>query len=208
MGAALAHLHQHHGTQLRLGVSATPENSHLRLSDDSTLETDLVILGVGVAPNVDWLEGSGLKLDNGVVVDASLRTAHPDVFAVGDVANWPNRLFGRRQRVEHWTNAAEQARHAARNIVQGTNEPYLGSNYFWSDQYGNRIQFVGSSAADEAILIDGSMEERQFLAWYRKGNQLVGALGIGSAKLVMLSKRLIEARTSWVDARRALDITE
>src|SRR5207244_7225125 len=109
-------------------------------------------------------EGSGLELANGVVCDAALGAGAPGVFAVGDIANWPNELFGRRMRVEHWTNASEQARHAARNLMHGEGAPFVGSNFVWSDQYGVRIQFVGSSQADEIVVVDGATDQGRFLA--------------------------------------------
>ena len=208
IGALLMGLHREHGTELRLGVHVVEAEGEpvdrLRLSDGATLETDVVIVGIGVVPNIAWLDGSGLELANGVVCDASLRAAD-GVYAIGDVASWPNELFGRRQRVEHWTNTAEQARHAARNLVHGKRTPFLGSNYVWSDQYGYRIQFVGSTLDAEAEVVAGDPEAREFLAWYREHDRLVGAIGIGLPKLLMQSRTMIEERRNWNDALAALD---
>jgi NADPH-dependent 2,4-dienoyl-CoA reductase/sulfur reductase-like enzyme len=211
MGAALMQLHAENGTDLRLGVTVDGVGGGggggggtVRLSDGTTIDTDLIVVGVGVVPSIGWLDGSGLELGNGIVCDAGLNAGHPGVFAVGDVANWPNQLFGRRQRVEHWTNTGEQARHAARNLLHGTDTPFLGANFVWSDQYGKRIQFVGSSVADEVVVVDGTTAEGRFLAWYREGERLVGALSIDAAGPLMKSKALIEARTSWTDAQAEL----
>jgi NADPH-dependent 2,4-dienoyl-CoA reductase/sulfur reductase-like enzyme len=108
-------------------------------------------------------------------------------------------------RVEHWTNAADQGRHAARNLLHGTQTPFVDATYVWSDQYGIRIQFVGTTLAEDVDVVAGSVEQREFLAWYREGDRLVGALGIGLPRLVMRSKALIEERRSWNDALAALE---
>jgi NADPH-dependent 2,4-dienoyl-CoA reductase/sulfur reductase-like enzyme len=209
VGGALARLHRDCGTVLREGVTVErvedDEGRTLRLTDGTILETDLVVVGVGAALNTAWLESSGLQVGDGVVCDASLNAGPPRVFAIGDVASWPNALFGRRMRVEHWTNAGEQARHAARNLVHGTDTPYVSSTYFWSDQYGHRITFTGSPAADEILVVDGTPGEGPFLAWYRAGNRLVGAFALDSTRLLVQSKLLIESWASWTEALGALE---
>lgn len=206
VGAALMRLHLQAGTTLRLGVSVTRlDAGGVELSDGSRLEADVVLVAVGAEPSLGWLAGSGLELGNGVVCDSSLNAGAEGVYAVGDLANWPNPLFGRRMRVEHWTNASEQAQHVASNLLGGSAEPFLGTNYVWSDQYGVRIQFVGSAAAEELLIVEGSLEELRFLAWYRQGDRLVGALGVGSARGVMRSRALIAAATSWQVALASLE---
>ena len=210
MGAVLMDLHREHGTELRLGVRVVEAEgdpvTRLRLSDDTTLDTDIVVVGIGVVPNIAWLDGSGLELANGVVCDASLEAGAEGVYAVGDVASWPNELFGRRMRVEHWTNTSDQARHAARNLLHGTQEPFLGSNYVWSDQYGYRIQFVGSTLGAKAQVVAGCADAREFVAWYREADRLVGAIGIGLPRLLMKSRTLIEERRRWNDALAELEV--
>jgi NADPH-dependent 2,4-dienoyl-CoA reductase/sulfur reductase-like enzyme len=208
VGRAVAGLHGVHGTELRLGttvarIEEAAAGLDVRLSDGARLQVDVVVVGVGVAPNTSWLAGSGLELENGIVCDAALNAGSPGVYAVGDVASWPNPLFGRRMRVEHWTNAIEQARHAAANLLDGTAEPFAGSNYCWSDQYGTRIQFAGVATGDVAT-IDGTLEDRSFLAWYRDGERLVGAVAMAAPEAFMRSKRLIEDRASWRDAQEQL----
>ena len=205
LGAACARLHVAAGTDLRLGVTVAERlPGAVRLTDGSTVEADAVVVGAGAVPAVAWLEGSGLELGNGVVCDETLSAGVPGVYAVGDIASWPNELFGRRQRVEHWTNAAEQARHAARNLLHGRADPFLGSNYVWSDQYGVRIQFVGVKT-DDVEVVAGSLDEGPFLAWYREDGRLVGALAIGMPREAMKTKLAIEARLAWADALRALE---
>ncbi len=202
--AALVELHRLNGTQLHLGVTITraeqTSSTRLWLSNGEVLEADVVLQAVGVAPAVDWLASSGLALDNGIVCDASLNAGGPGIYGLGDAASWPNELFGERMRVEHWTNANEQARHAARNLLHGTDTPFRGSNFVWSDQYGKRIQFAGSTRSDEVVVIDGSIAGGEFVAWYRAGDRLVGALAVDSPRLLMRSKALIEREANWANA--------
>ncbi|MEO5321886.1 FAD/NAD(P)-binding oxidoreductase [Mesorhizobium sp. CC13] len=212
MGLACAGLHADHGTRLLRGVSIAAVEGNGRvervsLTNGTTIECDLLVVGIGVAPTVDWLTGSGLLLDNGVVCDATLSTPARGVYAAGDVASWPNELFGLRMRGEQWTNAVEQGRHVARNILANADAqlPFHGSNYFWSDQYGVRIQFAGITEADEIRIVEGSVAERRFLAWYRRGDRLVGALAMNEARSLMLSKTLIERRTSWGEGMAAFE---
>ena len=206
MGAACAALHYDNGVDLRLGTGVSGFHGRHRvegvlLADGTTVEADLVVVGVGVAPNTDWLESSGLKLDNGVVCDTTGHAA-PGVVAAGDVARWHNPLFETDMRVEHWTNAAEGGIAAARALLAGPEkaEPYAPVPYFWSDQYKTKIQFVGHvHHSDEVRVIDGSVEDRKFLALYEHAGRLVGALGFSRPKLVLGCRRLIAERVS-VDA--------
>jgi NAD(P)H-nitrite reductase len=209
MGAALSDLHRRNGTELILGETIVAVEGdqplQLGLTSGRVLEADVVVVGIGVVPNTGWLEGSGLQLDNGIVCDASLNAGPPGVYAVGDVASWENTLFGHRMRVEHWTNAAEQGRHAALELLHRGGTPFCGSNYVWSDRVrGTGIQTVGSLLADECVVVDGAVDDLRFVAWYRRGERLVGALGVASAKLLLRSRGLIEARTNWNDAIAAL----
>jgi NADPH-dependent 2,4-dienoyl-CoA reductase/sulfur reductase-like enzyme len=210
LGASTIDLHREHGTELRLGAGVVAGEQaadgavNLTLSDGTTVEADVVVVGIGVEPNTAWLEGSGLELANGVVCDASLNAGHPGVFAVGDVASWPNPLFERRMRVEQWTNAIAQARHATRNLLDGARRPFEASNYFWSDQYGVRIQFAGIPSTDVQI-VHGSLQTRTFLAWLTEGDRLVGAFAMNSSEPFMASKRLIEERADWEEALRAFE---
>jgi NADPH-dependent 2,4-dienoyl-CoA reductase/sulfur reductase-like enzyme len=207
IGAACATLHYDNGVDLRTGagVSGFHGQHHVEgvlLHDGTTVEADLVVVGVGVAPNTTWLESSGLRLDNGVVCDATGHAA-PAVVAAGDVARWHNPLFDTDMRVEHWTNAAEGGIAAARALLAGADkaEPYAPVPYFWSDQYKTKIQFVGHvHHADNARVVDGSVDERKFLAVYEHAGRLVGALGFSRPKLVLQCRRLIAERMSVDDA--------
>lgn len=203
MGTACAALHYDNGVDLRLGAGVSGFHGQHRvegvlLHDGTTVEADLVVVGVGVAPNTGWLESSGLTLDNGVVCDSTGHAA-PGVVAAGDVARWHNPLFETDMRVEHWTNAAEGGIAAARALLAGPEnaEPYAPVPYFWSDQYKTKIQMVGHvHHSDEVRVVDGSVEDRKFLALYEHAGRLVGALGFSRPKLVLQCRRLIAERVS------------
>jgi NADPH-dependent 2,4-dienoyl-CoA reductase/sulfur reductase-like enzyme len=157
---------------------------------------------VGARPNVDWLANSGLTIDDGLVCDRTLNAGHPAVFGAGDLVRWPNELFGQVMRGEQWTGAVEQARHVARNLFvdQAKALPFRGSNYFWSDQYGVKIQFVGISEADEVRIVEGAPEEFRFLAYYRRRHRLVGAFAMDSPRRIAEARRLIESGADWDEA--------
>jgi NADPH-dependent 2,4-dienoyl-CoA reductase/sulfur reductase-like enzyme len=207
MGAAVASLHERNGTTLLCGTGVESVEGDGRvqrvvLSDGTVLDADLVVVGIGVLPCTDWLEGSGLTLDNGVVCDETLWTGVPGVYAAGDVANWLNPMFGVHQRMENWTAAAEQGAAAARNAVDPDNaKPYETVPYFWSDWYGARIQFVGVPECDEVLLVDGDTDGGdRWTALYRRGSHLVGALTLNGQTVIMKYRRMIAQKTSWDDA--------
>jgi 3-phenylpropionate/trans-cinnamate dioxygenase ferredoxin reductase subunit len=161
-------------------------------------------VGVGVAPVTDWLEGSGLVLDNGIVCDETLLAA-PGIVAAGDVARWPNPLFdGEVMRLEHWTNAAEQGVAAARRLlVAEGDEPavYAPVPFVWSDQYDRKIQTVGHFRGDDEMeVVYGSLEERRFVSVFGRDGRLVGALGFSMPAKVMQYRKMIEERASFADA--------
>jgi NADPH-dependent 2,4-dienoyl-CoA reductase/sulfur reductase-like enzyme len=207
IGAACAELHHDHGVDLRVGVAVsgfdgTTRVERVMLSDGTTVDADLVIVGVGVAPATEWLEDSGLLLDNGVVCDATCFTSAPGVVAAGDVARWHNPRFGIDMRVEHWTNATEQATAAAKALLAGAGaEVFAPIPYFWSDQYDVKIQFVGICGPnDEVRIVHGSVAERRFVALYGRAGRLVGALALSRPRLLMAYRRLIADGVSWEDA--------
>jgi NADPH-dependent 2,4-dienoyl-CoA reductase/sulfur reductase-like enzyme len=207
MGAAIASLHERNGTTLLCGRGVAAVEGDRRVErvvlDDGTLiDADLVVVGIGVSPCVTWLEGSSLAIDNGVMCDETLWTGAPGVYAAGDVANWLNPVFDARQRMENWTAAAEQGAAAARNALDPENaKPYGTVPYFWSDWYGSRIQFVGVPEADEVLLVDGDVENGEgWVALYRRGDRLVGALTVNGQTVIMKYRRMIAQKSSWGDA--------
>ena len=209
MGAVLADVHRDHGVDLRLGVGCKQilgdEHVHaIELTDGTTIETDLVVVGIGVMPNVEWLEGSGLTIDNGVVCDETCLAA-PGVVAAGDVAVWPNGHFGDTMRVEHWDNAITQAVHAAKRLLHGEAAgPYEPVPWFWSDQYDRKIQLAGRTLGfDSFEIVDGDIESRKFAALYGRQGVLVAVLGFNRPRHVMRYRQLIDGKASWADALAA-----
>ncbi len=207
MGAVCAELHREHGVDLRTGVGVDAIEGdgrveRVRLSDGSVIEADVVVVGIGVVPNTEWLEGSGLGIDNGVVCDATCLAA-PGVTAAGDVARWPNQRFGEVMRVEHWDNAVAQGAHAARRLLVGDDEaePFVPVPWFWSDQYDRKIQMAGRIGLDDEMHIaTGSLAERRFAAVYGRAGRLVGVLGFNRPRHVMRYRMLIESGASFSDA--------
>lgn len=211
MGPAIASLHERNGTGLRCGAGVRSVEGEGRvervvLEDGSEVPADLVVVGIGVAPSVDWLEGSGMRLENGVHCDENLWTGVPGVYAAGDVVSWPNPTLGVRQRMENWTAAAEQGAAAARNALDPANaQPYGTVPYFWSDWYDLRIQHVGSPDADEVQLVEGDLDrppgaDNRWVALYRKGDRLVGALTVQARSEIMKYRGQIMKGGSWDDA--------
>jgi len=198
MGSQVARIHRDHGVDLRCGVGVKTFHGKdrieaLELQDGSLLPTDLVVVGIGCAPNTAWLEGSGLALDDGVVCDACCRAkGAPFVVAAGDVARWPNRLFDETMRIEHWTNASEQADAAAAALLAGESgaQPYAPVPFFWSDQYDRKLQF-GGRRGEQTALVDGSLAERRFVLLYGQRGRLRGVLGMNRPRLVMKYRKLI-----------------
>jgi NADPH-dependent 2,4-dienoyl-CoA reductase/sulfur reductase-like enzyme len=204
LGPALAALHRRHGTDLRLGVSVDRvRGRHVDLSDGTTLEVDLVVVGIGARPATGWLAGSGVALhevDGGVLCDEYLRTSVPGVFAAGDVAHFPNDLMDAPlMRLENWTAAAETGAAAAHNALADP-RPFRTVPYVWSDWYGSRIQFVGVPAADETRVVVGDLDGPRFVALYRSGERVAGALAVGEPGKIMKYRRLIQQRASWETA--------
>ncbi len=210
MGKMCADLHVANGMDLRTGITidhleSDPGGSDpvvVCLDDGTRLPADVVVVGIGVVPSVGWLEGSGLTLDNGIACDGTL-FAGDRVVAAGDVANWLRPSTGRRARVEHWTNAAEGGAAAARNLLAGSAAavPYDPVPFFWSDQYGKKIQMIGlPSADDEVVVVSGSGAEGRMIALYRDGDALSGALAISQPAKLMGYRPLLAAGASFDEA--------
>ena len=208
MGEVCAEVHRDHGVDLRTAVgvesvSGDGRVERVTLSDGSTIDADVVVVGIGVIPNTEWLDGSGLTLDDGVVCDASCLAADR-VAAAGDVARWPNELFGETMRVEHWDNAAQQGAHAARRLLDAAVGPFTPVPWFWSDQYDRKIQLAGRVRGDDEVrVVTGSVDERRFAAIYGRAGRIVGVLGFNRPRHVMRYRALIEQGASFDEALAA-----
>jgi NADPH-dependent 2,4-dienoyl-CoA reductase/sulfur reductase-like enzyme len=209
VGATLAALHKREDTELRCGVKVTGiTEAHgrvrsVRLDDGTELPADLVVVGIGVTPNTAWLRGSGVVLherDGGIVCDETLSTGLPGVYAAGDVAHWPNPMFdGELMRLEHWATAVEQGTTAARNAIGPGTMVLSTVPYFWSDWYGQHIQFVGIPHADEVRIVS-KVDDDRFVALYRRDDRLVGCLTLDLPSQIMKYRRLIAERAGWSQA--------
>lgn len=209
-GHICAGLHAAAGTDLRVGTCVTGFEAHdgrvaaVLLDDGTRVPADLVVVGVGARPATGWLRGSGVALhesDGGVLCGADLATSMPGIWAAGDVAHAPNRLFdGEVMRVEHWTNAAEHGAVAGSNAVRPDKEPALvaGVPYFWSDWYDHRLQFVGTPRADEVVVVGKAGPG--CIVLYRHGDRLVGVLTIDGGADIMKLRRRIGVVGEWRDA--------
>ena len=207
IAAVTAELHRDHGVDLRCGVGVEALEGagrveRARLADGSVIEADLVVIGIGVTPEVSWLEGSGLELRNGVVCDATCATSLPGVTAAGDVARWPHPLFGEEMRIEHWTHAIEMGEAAARRLLAtpATATPFAPVPYVWTDQYDRKLQMAGHIRPDDLMeIIQGSLEERRFVAIFGREGRLTGALAMNRPAAVIRLKQRIARGDAFAD---------
>jgi 3-phenylpropionate/trans-cinnamate dioxygenase ferredoxin reductase subunit len=207
IGQVCADLHRDHGVDVRLGTGVEAFLGDRRLegvvlSDGSVVDTEVAVVGVGVTPNTAWLEGSGLRLDDGVVCDETLLAA-PGVVAAGDIARWPSRRFGELLRVEHWENAVQQGEAAARRLLvsDAAAEGFDPIPWFWSDQYDRKIQLAGRSSADHAVeVVHGSLDEKRFVALYGRDGVVTGVLGFNRPRHVMQLRQLVADAVPWPEA--------
>lgn len=212
MGNAIADLHRRRSIDLRTDVLVQEpfgdqKVEGVRLVGGETVEAEVVVVGVGVVPETRWLEDSKVDLNDGVLCDERLRVLSggrplTGVVAAGDVARWSHQTWSRLARVEHWTNAVEQGEAAARTLLEGDQAPVFSPvPYFWSDQFGLKIQFVGETVpGDEVSILEGSLEEERFLAAYGRSGRLVAALGIRRPARVMAMQRMIGEKAAYPPA--------
>jgi 3-phenylpropionate/trans-cinnamate dioxygenase ferredoxin reductase subunit len=208
LGTYVGEIHRDHGVDLRLGARVArlvggERVEAVELADGARLPADVVVVGIGAAPATAWLESSGLELADGVVCDAACRaTRAPFVVAAGDVARWTNPLFGASQRIEHWTNATEQADHAVATLLAGAGgASFAPVPFVWSDQYDRKLQVAGRlEGADETQVVDGSLAERRFVMLFGRGGRVTGVVGMNRPRLVMRARALIRDRAPFAGA--------
>ncbi|MGZ4583448.1 MAG: NAD(P)/FAD-dependent oxidoreductase [Mycobacterium sp.] len=196
IGELVARLHRAEGVDVRLGVGVAEVRGEghvdtVVLSDGSELPADLVVIGIGSRPATEWLEGSGVEIDNGVICDEAGRTSAPNVWALGDVASWRDPT-GHQARVEHWSNVADQARVVVPAMLGQEVPSTVVVPYFWSDQYDVKIQCLGEPEATDVVhLVED--DGRKFLAYYERAGALIGVVGGGMAGKVMKVRAKIAA---------------
>ncbi|WP_028651668.1 NAD(P)/FAD-dependent oxidoreductase [Nocardioides halotolerans] len=207
LGAVFAALHREHGVDLRLGAriaEVTP--SGVRLEDGEEIAADAVVVGVGVRPRTELAEAAGLEVEDGVLVDRSLRTSDPDIYAVGDIANHDHPVLGHRVRVEHWATALNQPATAAAAMM-GEDAAYDRLPYFFSDQYDLGMEYVGHASRDDTarVVTRGDVGAREFVAfWLDEGDRILAAMNVNVWDVPDAVKPLIAAGTV-VDPEKLAD---
>ncbi len=214
MGRVCAQVHIENGVDLRLGTGVLQLETEIvdgvekvvgvALTDGTSVATEVVVVGIGVTLNIDWLEGSGLTLDDGVVCDNTLLAA-PGVVAAGDIARYPSARFGRMLRVEHWETAIAGGEAAARRLLaEASGETPVVFDpipWFWSDQYDRKIQLAGRPMpTDTCVVVHGSTDEFRFVALYGDGDRLTGVLGMNRPRHVVQLRALFEEGASFSEA--------
>jgi 3-phenylpropionate/trans-cinnamate dioxygenase ferredoxin reductase component len=161
--------------------------------DGARIETDFVVVGIGVAPRTGLVETAGLKIDNGVVVDEHLETSAPGVFAAGDVANAWHPFYGHRLRVEHWANALNQGPVAAKAML-GQEVSYEEIPYFFSDQYDTGMEYSGYASDWDAVVFRGDVDAREFIAFWLKDDRVIAGMNLNVWDVSDPIRELIRSR--------------
>ncbi|HYZ10648.1 MAG TPA: FAD-dependent oxidoreductase [Actinomycetota bacterium] len=198
MGRIYAGIHRDRGVDLRTedGVAAVEETADgvvVRTEGGDAIEADAVLVGIGIEPNAELATAAGLEVTNGVAVDERCETSAPGVFACGDVADHRHPTFGRRLRVEHFDNALKMGTHVA-GAMLGEDVPFTDPHWFWSDQYEVNLQYAGFAYAWDRVVVRGSMEDLDGVAFYLLDGVLLGALGLNRGRDVRRAMKLIGSR--------------
>jgi 3-phenylpropionate/trans-cinnamate dioxygenase ferredoxin reductase component len=211
LATVFADLHREHDVDLRLGVSAEEittadgRATGVRLADGTVIDADTVVIGIGATPNTALAEAAGLTVDNGVVVDAALRSSDPDIFAAGDVANALHPTLGQQIRVEHWANALNQPATAAR-AMRGDEAAYDELPYFFTDQYDLGMEYIGYVGPNgyDQVVFRGDVAGREFIAFWLADNKILAGMNVNVWDVVDPIKALIRAGRE-VDTTRLAD---
>ncbi|NUS84911.1 MAG: oxidoreductase [Streptomyces sp.] len=200
VAAPMAGWYADYGVELVTGAQvASVDEQGVLLQDGTRLSADAVVVGIGARPATGWLAGSGVELapDRSVAADEQLRTSAPDVYAVGDCASFPSARYGERLLVHHWDNALQGPRTVAANVVGSRTAHFTGSvydpvPYFWSEQFGRFVQYVGHHAAADELVWRGDPEGAAWsVCWLRDG-ALVALLAVGRPRDLAQGRKLIE----------------
>jgi len=195
-------LHTGRGVKIHVntGCSGFEGDGHVErvLCGDTIIEADLVIVGIGIIPNIELAVDAGLDCENGILVDDHCRTSDPDIYAAGDCTFHPNPILGRSLRLESVPNAMDQARTAAANM-QGGDKVYAAVPWFWSDQYELKLQMVGFSADGDTQVVRGDKEANQFAVFYLKDGAVVAVDAVNSPREFMVAKQLYGKRVDPTD---------
>jgi apoptosis-inducing factor 3 len=193
VGRFVRSLHEAHGVTFHLGETvARIDGRAVTLSGGAVIDSDFVVLGVGVKPAVPIADQAGLAMDRGILVNEYLETSAPGVFAAGDVARWPDAHTGERIRVEHWVVAERQGQTAARNML-GAHERFDAVPFFWSRHYDATINYVGHAERWDEVSIDGSLEALDCSVEYRRGGKILAIATIGRDRASLEAEARMEA---------------
>lgn len=197
VAARVTALHRAAGVDVRAGVAASAvrrerDGFRVDLADGTELRADAVVVGVGMVPALDWLDGSPLTLADGIVTDELCRTEVDGVLAAGDCARWHNPRYGRSMRVEHWDTACRHGEAAAANAL-GLDTPFAPLPFFWSEQHGVVVRFAGHAPEWDAVEVDG--DEREWVARYLHDGRLVAACVAGRPRDFAAARRELDQTT-------------
>jgi 3-phenylpropionate/trans-cinnamate dioxygenase ferredoxin reductase subunit len=194
LGRFIQDLHEKSGVRFFLG--ATPKvirKDRVELSNGQSIGADLVVLGVGVSPRTALAENAGLTVDNGVIVDGSLRTSTADIYAAGDIARYPDPISGERVRIEHWVLAERQGQAVARAML-GIADTFRDVPFFWSQHYDTVISYVGHASSWNSFEIRGDLATRNACAIYRQNGRAVAVATIGRDRASLAVEAALEQR--------------
>ena len=197
VGRVMEGIHRDHGATLIFEDTVAAFEGEggrvgrVRTGHGRLIECDFVVTGLGIEPVTELVADTGAEIDNGIVVDEYCRTGVEGIYAAGDVANHYHPVFDRRIRVEHWQNALKQGPAAARSML-GKGDPYEEIPWFWSDQYDANLQYAGYHTEWDELVVRGSMEERNFVAFYRKAGRVLAAVSVNRGRDLRRSMRLIK----------------
>ena len=208
---AFAGLHREHGVDLRFGVQVAEITGSggradgVRLADGSHIAANAVVVGIGITPNSQLAEAAGLEVGNGIVVDARLRSADPDIYAAGDVANAYHPVLGRYVRVEHWANALHQPQTAARAML-AQDVAYDRVPYFYTDQYDLGMEYAGyvEPGGYDRVVFRGDVEHREFIAFWLQDGRVLAGMNVNIWDVNEVIQAIVRACRS-VDASRLAD---
>ena len=198
IGRVMEGIHRDHGVKMIFGDHVTGFEGSDRVERVTTkggrsIDCDFAVVGIGVEPVTEVVNGSGIDVDNGILVDEYCRTSVDGVFAAGDVTNHYHPIFRQRMRVEHWDNALKQGTAAAHNMM-GIASAYDEIHWFWSDQYDYNLQYAGFHRDWDDLIVRGSLEERDFIAFYIKDGVVASAVGMDRGRDIRRAMQLIKAR--------------
>jgi 3-phenylpropionate/trans-cinnamate dioxygenase ferredoxin reductase subunit len=208
VGQVMSTIHRDHGVEMVFDdvVTRFEGDQHVGrviTKRNRRIDCDFAVVGVGVEPVIEFIAGSGVKTNNGILVDEYCRTNIQDIYAAGDVANHYHPIFQERMRVEHWQNAMQQGAAAARSML-GRGKPYDAVHWFWSDQYDVNLQYAGFHQRWDEVVVRGTLDARHFIAFYLRHGRIDAVVALNRGKDVRRLMPFIKARVT-VDSRRLAD---